>query len=49
MRLIECTTDMTTTDRCDHSEDAGVICQGRSLFYFECMFFVLITIMFCHK
>ena len=40
MRLIECDINTTTNaDRCDHSEDAGVICQGRLflLLILECM------------
>ena len=40
MRLIECDINTTTNaDRCDHSEDAGVICQGRFwLLILECIF-----------
>ena len=29
-RLIDCTIDKTGINRCDHSEDAGVICMGKA-------------------
>ena len=40
MRLIECDINTTNSDRCNQSEDAGVICQGRLflLIILECMF-----------